>query len=504
MVGQTPIISFMQWAKLKRYYLRLSAVVIVLQFVVFKWLYPYPNFLPDSFSYLETAMEKRSINIWPIGYSWFLELFGLISRSHWWLVSSQYVLLEAAILYLVFSTGYLLQTSGWLFGGMLLTGIASPLVLHISNFVSSDALFAALSLVWFTQLLWILCKPKMVVLVLHAFILLIVFTVRYNAMYYPFVSITVILFTGMRTLWKWGSIALVLFSLGAFIGYTQVQYYKETGSVRFSPFSGWQLASNALYAYAYVPAAARSKERFTYIDLQRLADRHMDSLQRTTSTPALSQGIYYLWNSQSPLQRFPTIWWGSDSTMTGFKRWTFAGSIYREYASYLVRTYPTTFLRHYVWPNLVNYYVPPPEFLGSYNMGKDTVDPVAVQWFRLQTKRVYTNTANPAIDINAYYPLWLALLNLFFVLAFTGFVLAGGFANSTSEIKKISGCLMLVWICNIVFSVIASPVVLRYHVFSMLVMQTVLFWLGANVIRLFVKMPKPASVESVKSKSVLI
>jgi hypothetical protein len=504
MAEQISTMSFIHWVRLKRYYLLLSVGAIVLQFLVFKWIYPYPNFLPDSYSYLDTAMQGRNINKWPIGYSWFLELFGLISRSHWWLVCCQYALLEVAILYFVFSMGYLLQVTKWLFGCMLLIGVVSPLVLHVSNFVSSDALFAALSLIWFTQLIRIACKLGRIVLLLHAVVLLMVFTVRYNAMYYPFISIAVILFAEIRARWKWGSIALMLLFPAAFIGYTQVQYYKETGSVHFSPFSGWQLASNALYAYAHVPATGRSKERFTYVDLQRLADRHMDSLHRTSYNPPLSQGIYYLWDPQSPLQQFPEVWWGRDSTVTGFKRWAMTGPIYKEYGYYLVKIYPHAFLRYYVWPNLSSYYVPPLEFLGSYNMGLDTMEQAGVAWFGLKTNKVHSKTSDHVIHINTYYPLELALVNLFFVLGFIGFVLSGGFAESTAIVKRIGVCFLLIWVCNMGFSVLASPVVLRYQVFPMLVTQTFMLWLAAYILQLVMPAVMPTTVDNVEDKSFII
>lgn len=501
---QVSVISFTRWIGLKRYHLLLSVAAILVQFLIFKWLFPYPNFLPDSFSYLETAMNGRNINKWPIGYSWFLELYGLVSRSHWWLVCLQYTLLEVAILYFIFSIGYFLQPSRWLLGGMLLVSVVSPLVLHVSNFVSSDALFAALSLIWFTQVVWIRCRPGKTVLLLHAVVLLIVFTVRYNAMYYPFVSIAVILYTEMRTLWRWGSIALVLLLPGAFISYTQMQYYKETGTVHFSPFSGWQLASNALYAYAHVPAVARSRERFEYIDLQRLADKHMDSLQRTSDSPPLSQGIYYLWNPGSPLQRFPEVWWGSDSTVTGFKRWALTGPIYKKYGCFLIKTYPGSYLRHYIWPNLISYYVPPTEFLGIYNMGLETIEQTGVSWFNLKTNKVHNNVSDHVIHVNNYYSLLLAFVNLFFVLGFIGFVFSNGFAESVPVVKKISVCFLLIWVCNMGFSVLASPIVLRYQLFPMLVTQTFMLWLHAYILRLVLPASLPATVDDVKDKSILV
>lgn len=504
MQEQISVVSFTEWVRLKRSYILCAVAVIVLQFLVFKWLYPYPNFLPDSFSYLRTAMDGRNINIWPIGYSWFLKLFAWVSRSHWWLVCYQYLFLETVILYFVFSIGYLFQLSGRLFGTMLLTGVVSPLVLHVSNFVSSDALFAALSLVWFSQLIWMICKPQKLILLLHAVVLLMVFTVRYNAMYYPFISIAVLLVTNVHVLWRWCGIALMLLLLGTFIGYTQVQYYKETGSVHFSPFGGWQLASNALYAYANVPVAQRSRKQFKYIDLQRLSDKHMDSLQQTPYKPSLSQGVYYLWDSRSPLQQFPTVWWVGDSTVNGFTRWTLAGQMYKEYGYYLIKNYPGAFLRYYIWPNLVNYYVPSAEFLSSYNMGKDTVEQVAVSWFQLKTNKVYSNSSNHLIRVNNQYPLALALINLFFVLGFIGFVLSGGYAQSLPYRKRVCVCFLLTWTCNMVFSVFASPIVLRYQLFPMLMTQMFMFWLMVYMVRLIVPIKTSDTVNNIEDKSLLI
>lgn len=501
---QITLVPFAHWIRLKYCSLLWAMGVIVLQFLVFKQLYPYPNFLPDSFSYLETAMKGENINIWPIGYSWFLSLFGLVTRSHWWLVCCQYVLLEGAILYFVFSIGYLLQVSKWLFRCMLFASVVSPLVLHVTNFVSSDALFAALSLVWFTQLIWIMCGQKKIVLFLHPVVLLIAFMVRYNALYYPFISILIILFTNTGPIRKWSSVALIALLPCAFIGYTQVQYFKETSSVQFSPFSGWQLASNALYAYAHVPAEVRSKEQFRYIELQRLTDRHMDSLQRSPHSPPLSQGVYYLWDPQSPLQRFLWEWWKADSTTTGFKRWALVGPIYKEYGCYLVKTYPRAFLRYYIWPNLVCYYVPPPEFLGIYNMGLDTVERVGMSWFGLRTNKVHSNVSIHDITISTYYPLVLALINLFFVLGLAAFVLFGAFAKSGPTVKKICRCVLLVWVCNMVFSVLASPVVLRYQVFPILMTQTFILWLGVYTLQSAKETAILDVVDNVEENSILV
>ena len=165
----------------------------ILGFGLLKWAFPYPNFLPDSYSYLEAAFTNRGINMWPIGYSAFLRLFSSFTRSDTALVLCQYLLLQSSILYLCFTIRYLLRPGKWLFAIIVGACILNPLTLFVSNFVSSDAIFAAISIIWLTQLFWIVCRPGLWLILRHALILVTAFTVRYNALYYPLISLSVIL-----------------------------------------------------------------------------------------------------------------------------------------------------------------------------------------------------------------------------------------------------------------------------------------------------------------------
>src|SRR5258708_30595417 len=70
--------------------------------------------------------------------------------------------------------------------------ILNPIRLHLSNFVSSDAIFVGLSLFWFSSLLWVLVHPKLKLLCLHSLALFLAFSFRYYALYYPIISIFVL------------------------------------------------------------------------------------------------------------------------------------------------------------------------------------------------------------------------------------------------------------------------------------------------------------------------
>src|SRR5579872_6995040 len=74
--------------------LLLSVIVIVIQFIWLKLLYPYPNFMPpDSNSYMQSAFNNQTINMWAIGYSKFLRLISSFTNSHFILTLLQYLML---------------------------------------------------------------------------------------------------------------------------------------------------------------------------------------------------------------------------------------------------------------------------------------------------------------------------------------------------------------------------------------------------------------------------
>ena len=178
-------LPFKHWLwndKENKQFLCFSTIIMMVSFGWLKYLYPFPNFIPpDSYSYLQAAYRNSYINTWPIGYSKFLQLAGAFSHSHVMLVIVQYLLLMASVLYFLFSIRYLLCVNKKIFILLLILSIANPLLPHIVNFVSSDCLFTALSLVWIIQLLWFIQQPTLKLLIVHAMVLLLAFSVRYTA-----------------------------------------------------------------------------------------------------------------------------------------------------------------------------------------------------------------------------------------------------------------------------------------------------------------------------------
>ena len=477
-------ISFPLWIKRQpenRLYLMLTVTFIILAFGWLKWYYPYPNFLPDSYSYLDAAFKNVDINIWPIGYSVFLRLFSCLTRSDTALVFFQYSLLQASILYFSFTVKYLIKTGKWLTRVLLVLSIANPLSLFISNFISSDSLFAAISLIWFTQLLWILYRPNIPLLILHAFVLTVAFSIRYNALYYPLISVALIGWISMPTTRKFIAIGSIILLLGGFIGNSLYQYRQMTGTNQFSAFGGWQLASNALFAYAHSPHDVPQAVPKNFKQLQLSVDRHMDSLHKLTNRPDNQLGIYYLWNDHAPLKQYLALRWKKDTVTDGFKKWAVMGPIYSAYGSWLIRQHPMDFIRYYIWPNMISYYVPKTEFLGIYNMGKDSVENMAQFWFAYKTPRIMSR--NKIITAVNIYPTLLAIINVLFIFSLIAWGVLQGVQTTHQSFARALSCMMLVWLANFCFSVLASPIVLRYQLFPMIITLTFLCLLLEFLIR---------------------
>jgi len=465
--------SFKQWLRQDRenkLLLKIALAVIVVQFIVFKLLYPYPNFMPpDSDSYIEAAFNNQFIDLWAIGYSKFLRLFSCFTNSDKVIVWFQYLLLQGGLLYLLFTLRYLLSIGKWLFRILLIVSILNPLLPHVSNFVSSDALFTALSLLWFTQLLWILYRPKRRLLLWHAVILLFAFMVRYNALFYPCISIPAIIMAHLHWRTKLLGTGAIILLIGLFTGSTVREYYKKTGTFQYSAFGGWLVGSNALYGYAYAKTDPVESVPIKFRPLHRIVNRHMDSIRHLLIRPDAEVAIYYFWDFKSPLRIYMDNAWKGD-TVTGFlERWASMAPLYAAYGRYLVLRHPQLYLRHYLWPNFLKYYAPPAKFMGIYNMGGDRVSALTAQWFRWKSTKVSSFFKDKQLLFTEGFSVISAIVNLLFVVCFIAFAWFGGLKHCASISRRILWWTLLIWTGNMCFSVAAAPIELRYQLFSLII-----------------------------------
>lgn len=455
--------------KHSRILLVISIIATIIQFVLFKIMYPFPNFLPDSYSYIIAAATNQDINLWPVGYSKFLRFFSSFTHSHIALVLFQYLVLQAAILYLIFTVINLFQPLKWIVHVLFLFGVMNPLWLYVSNFVSSDALFASLSIVWFTQLLWLGRNVTGWLLFWHALTLMLVFSLRFNALYYPLISIAFITVAKFSMRLKFLGIALIITLMGLYILHNYTQYKKLTNTKQFAAFGGWQLAANALYAYAHVTKEDRQPVPDPFRSLHTLVNKHIDSLSNLPFRPDSALGVYYLWDEAAPLKKHMANQYTKDTVTDGLKRWSSMGPIYMKYGIYLIKQYPLAYIKHFLLPNAKNYYAPNTEFLGIYNMGVDTVQRLAKDWFLMKSTHVKTYYPDKKIITTEIFTPILPIINILFFLGFLSYVCLGGFRKSSEYFGRTLRWVMSIWLLNIAFSVMASPIVLRYQVFPMVI-----------------------------------
>jgi hypothetical protein len=457
--------------KRNRTILWIAASAIVIQFSVFKYFYPFISYIHgDSFSYIDAAYENLSINTYLIGYSKFLRLFGIFFKSDFALAAFQYIFLQSTLLFLIFTIFYFYNVSKWAQYILICFIVLNPLFLHLGNLVSSDGFFVSLSALWFSLLIWVLNKPSNQILIWHAIVLFVAFSVRYNAMIYPLISTVVYIVSKTSLRNKILGLGLGYFLCTAFVIFTSFQYHKLTGYWQYSPFSGWQLANNAMYTYRYVDSSLRKPVPKKFERLDRMIREYFDSTRNTNKFPTESvmASTYYMWSNGMPLMAYRNKLFKKDTSATELKKWASMGPFYKSYGSYIIKKYPFHFFRYFVWPNANKYYAPPVEFLEQYNSGQYRVTKRAQHWFGYNSTKVRTRTSDNIVWILKYYPILSGIINIVMVCALLYFILLKGrkYNNRLTTIILLGS---LFWVLNALFTIFASSAALRFQSFPIVV-----------------------------------
>lgn len=441
--------------------------VAIVQFLIFKYLYPFASFIHgDSFEYIIAADKNSSISTYPIGYSKFLRLFSVFTKSDTALVSFQYFLLQACSLFFCFSVKYLFRISNTLLITLIVFFVINPLSLNLSNLISSDSLFVSISLLWVTTLLWYAARKSSRVLVYHCLFLLIAFTIRYNALIYPIITLAVIMLCKISAGKKVIAAVSVSLPVLLFILLTSFEYKHLTGYFQFSPFGGWQLANNGMYAYKYVDSTDLKRTPVKYAKLDSMVLAYFVIARDTARYPFDKEkaNTFYMWSPGLPLMKYMNSVFEGDSVSSDFKKWASMGPYYKEYGLYLIKEYPFAYLEHFMLPNSIRYYAPPLEFLEYYNSAYPGVDTSAVKWFGYKNREVKTRTANGQLNILKLYPILSGAINFVMLMAILSILFLGGFKEKL-ELRVIVKVGLLLWIINAVFTITVSSASLRFQTF---------------------------------------
>lgn len=466
-------------AENKRYFI-IAATAIIVQFIIFKLCYPFADYFNDSFTYIDTAANHYSMSVRPIGYSRFLELVHLVTSSDTVVVFLQYFTIQAGALMLFFTLRYFFplpkKASNWLFGILLF----NPLYLYISNYISSDALFAGVGLMWIITLIWIINKPRWLQLLPLAGLLFIMFSLRYTALYLPAVALLTLLLSRRNWLFKLTGITVTVLPL--FIEYQRIKAVtkKETGTAVFSAFSGWVAANNALHMYPYINVRNEDFSSPECKALNHLVKQYFDTAP-ASALPYPYVRVHYMWGSISPLKAYMQAVEEKKKIKSYFDAWHAVAPVFLQYSNQLIRQHPIAYARYFLWPNAKEYCVPPLESLLSYNEMRTTVDSPAIKWFRYKSEKV--SSINPTIQGKILSPVpWLFfLVNIFFcgsvvliLIRRRQYALSPGLLRTLS----LASAFFIITFC---FSTYAAPIIFRYQLLPMIIYSAFLI-ITINVI----------------------
>lgn len=461
---------FLFCIKFNRALLLSSFFLAVLSIIIFKYFYPFASFINgDSYSYITSAFYNLRADVYPIGYPKFLRLISVFNYNDSFLVLVQYSLIMCSIITLLFSLFYFFSPLKWVQVLMILLIVPNPIFLYIANYVSSDSLFISLSIFWITTLIWIILRPSFWPVALHTVVITMCFMVRYNALVYPIISCFSFFITKEKITIKIIGLTVCLVTIGAFINFTSKQFKRISGTNQFSPFSGWQLANNAMYAYRFVDSSERKELAPRFRNIDKDVRNYFDSTRDKNRHPQemLYASTIYMWDNISPLRIYMNRTYPKDSMKSDLVSWAKVAPLYKEYGLELIKKYPLKFTKYYLFPNFLKYYVPPVEFLGSYSTGVDSVPPIAKQWFWYGSNKLKFRTKSMEVSILNWYPIISGVSNVLFVaLSASYFFLYR--INITNLFFRVWLLVAVFWVSNLVFSVFASPIALRFQTFPLL------------------------------------
>jgi hypothetical protein len=463
--------AFLLKNKRNRITLMLAAIAIVIQFGIFKYLYPFASFIHgDSFAYIRAAEQNLTINTYLIGYSKFLRLFSVFAKPDYILVAFQYLFIQGSVLFLLFTLFYFYRPGKVIQTILLCFMVFNPLFLHLGNMVSSDGFFLSLSCIWFALLLWIIHRPSNKIIIWQAIILFIAFTFRYNAIIYPVVAGVAFYLSRLPLRKKMVGIGLGLLLMGLFVGFTMNRYKKLTGYWQYSPFSGWQLANNAMYAFRSVDSADRKPVPEKFQVLHTMICEYFDSTRDVTRHPIekMEASTYYMWSPNLSLMKYRDSLFKKDTVASELKKWASMGPFYKEYGLYIIRQYPWHFIQYFMWPNSQKYYAPPVEFLESYNGGREGVTESAKNWFGYKSTKVTTRMTEKKVWVLDFYPILSGIINVVMICVLLCYIQLKGWKQYGVFNKAV---LMggFFWLLNASFTIWASSAALRFQSFPVIV-----------------------------------
>lgn len=443
------------------------------QFLIFKLLYPFPDFFSDSYSYIAAAIMHLNVNIWPIGYSRFLAFFHLLSTSGTALVAFQYSVWAASALYFYLTVTYFYPTGRNTRIFLCIFLFFNPLFLYVANYVTSDMLFISMSTIWLTQLLWILNRPALYQIFVQATLIFVMFTFRYNAMVYPVISAGVFLFSKQKVHIKVLGIILAPLMILPFILWSSHAAKVMTGTAQFPPIlGGWQWGNNAMYIRGFIEEDSNAFPTPQTKELDGIARQFFNRPDRPQDLLFSEVANFFIRHPEAPLKQYMSRHYLPKTGYEDIVAWGKSAVVFDQYGKFLIKRHPWAYMRYYLLVNTKNYLIPPLEKLEIYNLGSDEMWETGQYWFRYPSPKVRCISWQLQGTILALYPIAFLILHIYYAIALFFFIRRGGFRRAHSAGRYTILIITAFLLINAAFSIFANIVVIRYEIFPMLVFLT--------------------------------
>jgi len=464
--------AFIWRIRANRQLLGACLLVSVVQFGLFKIFYPYPDFFGDSYSYINAAAAHLNINIWPIGYSKFLEGFHRLTYSGMALTAFQYFSFQLVAIHFLMTVLYFYNLTLWHRNVLALFIILNPLTIYLCNTVNSDAIFATVSLLWITELIWVIHWPRWYQIFTTAVLLWLAFTIRNNAYYYPVAGAVAFLLCRREWRYKTAGIALPILLIIPFVLYTQEAAFKLTGTRQFSLFTGWQLANNALYMYDQLEVDSMDLPTPEARELNQYSLQFFRRVNPQTYRPALENyvGNFFIRQPEAPLKQYYGSHYQFKEQKDNIINWARASEVFEPFGKTLIEQHPIAYLEYFVLPNAKHYLIPPLSHVGLYNYGLNEIDPVAQKWFHFRSNKIWVASHELQGNLLLIYIGIFLLLNVFYVYTILRWVFRGGWRGWVAPGIGTHIFILAYLVLNFAFSVVATVNILRYQFVPMLVL----------------------------------
>jgi hypothetical protein len=465
-----PFNDFIFKNRTNRKYWGIALAGIVLQFIVFKICYPFADFFSDSYTYISVAENHTEISFRPVGYSRFLASVHKFTTSDTALVFIQYLVLLLGALFLFFTIRYFFNPRRVITNLIFIFLVFNPVSLYISNMVCSDTLFIGLSFVFITQMLWIINRPAWHQFILLAIVLFFLFKLRYIALYYPVIPVFAFLLSRQRPINKIAGIICCILPVVLEAQRIKQLTFELTGTKVFSAFSGWMSANNALIIYPHAQVNPEDFPSEESVDLNNMAKNYFST--RVSSPNAQFVDFKFFWDKDAPLKQFMFKKWQQQSLPGYFEAWNAVAPTFSEFSSTVIQKNPGVFLKYFIWPNMKEYMRPFLETQEIYNLGKDSVDATAVEWFKYKTPRVRVIDKNIQHDILLPFTWFFGFINLVFCIGMIIFLLKWKKLSLPRTVLYSFLLIAFYWGINYASLLFAAPILFRFTLFSMYLYTT--------------------------------